>query len=209
MANARPAAEVNHSRRRREIIDVAARLFAERGFHGTSMDDIARELGILKGSLYYWIESKEALLSEVLEGALIQDIDEGREIATRPIPAAERLRLLIRNHIDSWIENPNNFNVFLSEFRFLDKGGFAPWAQEKETLEQLFKQVVREGIESGEFKADPVDLSIIVNSIFGITNWFPRWYRADSWASPGYIADVMADLVLTGLTSSPRPNRRD
>ncbi|MEO6043432.1 MAG: helix-turn-helix domain-containing protein, partial [Tepidiformaceae bacterium] len=105
-------------KRRKEIVAAAARLFAEQGFNGTSMDDIARDLGILKGSLYYWIDSKEALLAEVLAGSpMLDEIVLGGKIMARKIPAAERLRLLVHAHIDAWTENPHNFSVFLTDWR--------------------------------------------------------------------------------------------
>jgi AcrR family transcriptional regulator len=187
------------SDRRNEVITVAARLFSEKGFHGTSMDDIARELGILKGSLYYWIESKEALLSEVLEGSIRQTIEDARDIVAQPLPAPERLRLLIHSHIQSWIRNPHNFNVFLSEYRWLDAKSLASYYEEKDTLEGIYKGLIRQGIEAGEFNASTRDVSIQVNLLFGAMNWFPRWYRTDQWASPEYIAEVLATLVLDGL----------
>lgn len=190
--------------RRKEVVSVAARLFAERGFHGTSMDDIARELGILKGSLYYWIESKEALLGEVLEGSISQTIDEATEIAGRDIPAAERLRLMVRSHIDSWIRNPNNFNVFIFEWRWLDPERMARYHEERDSLEETYKRVLSDGISSGEFGAQSRDISILVNGIFGTMNWFPRWYREGGWASPEHIAEVFAGMIVNGLRAAAR-----
>lgn len=190
--------------RRREVVAVAARLFADKGFHGTSMDDIARELGILKGSLYYWIESKEALLGEVLEGSISQTIEEACEIAARPIPAAQRLRLMVRSHIDSWIRNPNNFNVFIFEWRWLDPDRMSRYHEERDSLEETYKRVLRDGIAAGEFHADPRDITLLVNGIFGTMNWFPRWYRHEGWATPAHIADVFAAMIVDGLRGPGR-----
>ena len=190
----------NQLKRRKEIVAAAARLFAEQGFNGTSMDDIAKELGILKGSLYYWIESKEALLGEVLAGSpMLEEIALGQKIMLRKIPASERLRLMIHAHIDAWTANPHNFSVFLTDWRWLEDEGRDHYFGMRSSLEALFKAVILDGIEAGEFTVDPADISILVNCILGMANWFPRWYRPAGWADPGYIADAMTNLVVAGM----------
>lgn len=195
----------NQIKRRNEIMAAAARLFAEKGFTGTSMDDIARELGILKGSLYYWIESKEALLAEILAGSpMLDEIAFGEKVMARKIPAAERLRLLIHGHIEAWTENPHHYSVFLADWRWLENEDRERYFVMRASLESLFKQVILGGIEFGEFSVDEVDVTILVNSILGMLNWFPRWYRAGGWADASYIADTMTNLVVAGL-SGPRP----
>lgn len=188
-----------NSTRHREILTVAARLFSEKGFRGTSMDDIARELGILKGSLYYWIESKEELLSQVLEESVVANIEESEEIAARPLTSTDRLRLLVRCHIDHWIRNPYNFNVYLSDWRWLDEESLERYRQESGQLEGIYKRVIQDGIACGEIDLDPRDVTLVVNGILGMMNWFPRWYRPERWATPEYIADTLGTMVVRGL----------
>lgn len=197
--NGRRTDQLNQERRK-EVVDAAARLFASRGFHGTSMDDIANEVGMLKGSLYYWIESKESVLIEIIRGAITSALAEAREIAARDLPASERLRLLIHSHIKSWEENPHNFDVFNSEFRWIvGEEHIANHRRQAAELEQYYKDVVRDGMSSGEFPLKSDDITIVVNGIFGMLNWFPRWYHADGWASSDYIADMFASIVVGGL----------
>lgn len=196
--NRRRKERLNHARRK-EVIDTAARLFAERGFHGTSMEDIASELGILKGSLYHWIESKEALLAEIVEGSLAPTFERAHQIVAQDLPASERLRQLIHSHVRSWIENANHINVFMTEFRWLDPESIEAYHRERESLETLFKDLVRDGVARGEFNVLEREISIVVNGIFGVLNWFPRWYRADGWASPEHIADTFTGFVLRGV----------
>lgn len=187
--------------RRKELVAVAAKLFAEKGFHGTSMDDIARELGILKGSLYYWIDSKESLLGEVLEGSIRETIVETREIADRDLPAAERLQQMIHTHIRSWILNPNNFNVFIFEWRWLEPERLESYHRENNELEDTYKRVLRDGIASGEFAIGEREVSVAVNGIFGTMNWFPRWYKEGGWATHEEIAEILARMLIEGLKS--------
>ncbi|MGE5596319.1 MAG: TetR/AcrR family transcriptional regulator [Hyphomicrobiales bacterium] len=163
------------------------------------MDDIARELGILKGSLYYWIDSKEALLQEVLAGGVRETIAEAMAIADLDLPASERLSRMVRSHIDSWLNNPDHFNVFLSEWRWLEPEHLESYHHDKDQLEETYRRVIRDGIASGEFKADAREVSVLVNGIFGVMNWFPRWYREGGWATPHQIADMLSGMVINGL----------
>lgn len=194
--------------RRAEVVAVAAKLFSERGFRGTSMDDIARELGILKGSLYYWIESKEALLADVLLGALSKTIEDGKEICARAdASAADRLHDLIKSHIHAWTLAPDNFNVALNEAKWLDPADSQRWIEERHELEDLYKSVLRDGIASGEFAVDERNVSIMMNLIFAMMNWFPRWYKPSGFATPEYVAEAIGSIVLNGIVQRPPENR--
>jgi TetR/AcrR family transcriptional regulator, cholesterol catabolism regulator len=193
--------------RRAEVVAVAAKLFSERGFRGTSMDDIAGELGILKGSLYYWIDSKEALLADVLLGALSKTIEDGKEICGRTeMSAPDRLQALIKSHIHAWTLAPDNFNVALNEAKWLNPADSARWIEERHELETLYREVLRDGIKSGEFDVDERNIRIMMNLIFAMMNWFPRWYKASGFATPEYIAEAIAGMVLNGIVQRDSKN---
>ena len=199
--NSRPTAAPSKEGRdrRREILEVAARLFSEQGYHGTSMDDIAREMGMLKGSLYYWISSKEDLLKAILADAITDTIADAERIEASDLPAAEKVRQLFKAHIESWIRNPHNFNVFLYETRFLDKETLRDLGRARVGLEVVYRRIFQNAAAIGELRLKEEDVVLAVNSVFGMLNWFPRWYRAKGWASSDYIAELMADMVLNGL----------
>lgn len=189
----------------REIIGVAARLFAERGYHATSMDDIAREIGMLKGSLYYWIQSKEDLLKAILQGAMVETTAIAERIEAQDCPAPEKIRMLMHAHLDSWIRNPNNYNVSLYETRHVDAATLAEVVASREGLEIVYRRMFREGARTGELTLRDEHVTLAVNSMLGMMNWFPRWYRPDGTASLAEIADLMADIVLNGLATAPPP----
>jgi len=194
--------------RRAEVVAVAAKLFSDRGFRGTSMDDIARELGILKGSLYYWIDSKEALLADVLLGALSKTIEDGHAIVSHTdMSASDRLHALIKSHIHAWTLSPDNFNVALNEAKWLDPKDSERWIKERHELEALYKGVLQDGITSGEFDVNERNISIMVNLIFAMMNWFPRWYKPTGFATPEYVAEAIAGMVLNGIMQRDLANR--
>ncbi len=198
-------AEERTAERRQELVGVAARLFAENGFHGTSMVDIAREFGVRKATLYHWVESKEALLALVLSDAAGETASEMTEIVKADLPASERMRLLIRVHIDSWVRNPHNQRVAMLDAQWLQGESRVRWFTSRTIIEEAYKQVLLEGLESGELDLRPADVTLLALSILGLVNSFPRWYRPANWATPDHISGMMADLVLRGLL---RRNRK-
>lgn len=198
--------ESRTAERKRELIEVAGRLFARRGFHGTSMADIAKEFGVRKATLYHWVDSKESLLSQVLADVAGDAADEMKLVLAMDLPAAERFRRMVRIHIRSWADNPHNMTVGLSEARWLEGAARERWIQSRILIEEAYRSVLLDGLVAGEFDFDRRELTLVCNSILGMFQWFPRWYRPGSWASPDYIANLMADLVLRGLlVRSARP----
>ncbi|MGE5595009.1 MAG: TetR/AcrR family transcriptional regulator, partial [Hyphomicrobiales bacterium] len=169
--------------RKRELIEVAGRLFAERGFHGTSMADIAREFGVRKATLYHWVESKESLLAQVLADVSYDAAREMREVVSLDLPAAERFRMMVRIHIDSWAQNPHNMKVGLSEGRWLEGEARERWIHSRVEIEEMYRQVLADGRASGEFDIKPRELTLVLNSALGVMQWFPRWYESEGWAT--------------------------
>jgi AcrR family transcriptional regulator len=202
--DARSAGDERTAERRRQLVAVAAKLFAEQGFHGTSMLDIARAFGLRKASLYHWVESKESLLSQVLADAVDETAAELGSIAGRDLPASERLRLMIDAHIRSWVRNPHNQRVAMFETRWLEGEARERWVTSRDAVKGAYERVLIEGREAGEFEFDPASLSILVNNILAVMNFFPRWYDPQGWASPEVVAQQMADLLLRGLLRRSR-----
>ncbi len=136
---------------------------------------------------------------------MLEEIAAGERLLASDRSPSEQLRELIHYHIDAWVRHPHNFRVFL-DYSYLESQEKQAYYGQRDTLEKLFKRAVQAGIEAGEFQLDPADVSIAVNSIFGIINWFPRWYRPHGPATWEHIADVMTEMVLNGLAG---PRRRE
>jgi AcrR family transcriptional regulator len=160
---------------RGDVVRAAGRLFAERGYHGTSMRDLGKELGMLGSSLYSHVESKQDLLVEVVEeGARLFDGSAGQALAS-PGPAPERLDALIAGHIDVVVDNIDVARTFLNEARMLDDEHRSRILAARDRYEEGFRTVIREGIAEGSFApdADPKTASIFILSIL---NAVERWY---------------------------------
>src|SRR5690242_1528595 len=157
------------STRRNELTRAAARLFAEKGYHGTSTADLAEALGVQKGSLYAHIESKADLLWEVaregaaaFHAALDAVPDEG--------PVLERIRAALRGHLRVVAEQLDIATVFTREWRYLDEAYRDQIMAERRRYEERFRALFRDGVESGELRSD-LDAASAALLLLSAANW--------------------------------------
>jgi TetR/AcrR family transcriptional regulator, cholesterol catabolism regulator len=187
--------------RRADVVAAAGRLFAERGYHGTSMRDLGRELGLLGSSLYAHVESKQDLLVEVVEeGARLFQDSADRALAAGGT-ASESLRGLVAGHIDVVLDNQDVVRTFLNEARMLDEEHRSRILEARDHYEEAFRAVLREGREDGSLGAgtDPKIASILILSIL---NAVERWYRPDGPLDRTGLVDAIVDMVTTGIGAS-------
>ena len=183
---------------RADVVAAAGRLFAERGYHGTSMRDLGRELGLLGSSLYAHVESKQDLLVEVVEeGARLFQDSADRALAAGGT-ASERLRGLVAGHIDVVLDNQDVVRTFLNEARMLDEEHRARVIAARDAYEADFRAVITEGAADGTFRpgTDPKMASIFILSIL---NAVERWYRADGELDRTGLVDALVDMAMTGI----------
>jgi AcrR family transcriptional regulator len=187
------------SQRRRapEIIDAAARVFAERGFHGATTQDIADVLGIRQASLYYYFSSKEAALELVCLKGVEGFFDEAKAIAAEKLSARERLSLLIRSHLSPIVDRGNYVKVFQKERQHLPSESRRRIGRWSRGLERIFEQVIREGVESGEFR-DHLDVRLAALAALGMCNAVASWYEKQN-RSVDEIATDFSAIVLGGI----------
>lgn len=175
---------------REDVVRAAGRLFAERGYHGTSMRDLGKELGLLGSSLYSHVSSKQDLLVEVVEeGSRLFEESAARALATEG-SAADRLDALVAGHVDVVIDNIEVARTFLNEARMLDSHHRSRIVDARDHYEEEFRSVIREGAEDGSFRtsANPKTVSIFILSIL---NALERWYRPDGDLDrDGLVAEV-------------------
>ena len=161
---------------RDDVIEAAGRLFASRGYHGTSMRDLGRELGLHGSSLYSHVTSKEGLLVEVVErGAERFQSSAKHADATNTDPLA-RLQALISGHIDVLLDHPDEVKTFLDEARSLEAGPRQRILDARDRYEQSFRDTLADGSASGAFARD-VDPKLAAIFILSILNAIERWFH--------------------------------
>jgi AcrR family transcriptional regulator len=184
------------STRRRELTREAARLFAQKGYHGTSIGDIAEAMGVQKGSLYAHIASKEDLLYETMrEGAdaFHAELDAIPEDA----PAVEKIRLALRGHLRVVAEQLDVATVFVQEWRYLEGARHDEIVAERRRYEERIRDLFREGRELSELRAD-LDEAAAVLLLLSAANW------AYTWLQPGRDTDEIADRFFALLVDGMR-----
>jgi AcrR family transcriptional regulator len=182
---------------RDDILDAAAQVFRRKGFHGASMSDIAASVNLQKASLYHHVSSKQEILLELLERALATLGEQISVLSSQPLPADEKLRLMIRAYLQALAEYPDLSSVLLFEHRSLDKKNHARHVPHRDAFEALWRDVVNEGRRTKLF--DCPDTGLSVRALMGIMNWTLTWYRPDGGMSITKIADEYAELFLHGL----------
>jgi TetR/AcrR family transcriptional regulator, cholesterol catabolism regulator len=187
--------------RRAELTREAARLFAERGYHGTSIGDLAKAMGVQKGSLYAHIESKQDLLHEAMsEGArafhaALDDVPED-------LPASERIRLALRAHLRVVAEQLDVATVFIREWRYLEGERADEFLRERRRYEERFRALFREGRERGELRTDLDDQAAVL-LVLSAANWAYTWLPRD--ADTDELADRFFAVLLDGMRGYSTP----
>ena len=189
-------------RRRAEIVDAAAHLFSERGYHGTSMQHLADALGLLRGSLYAHIGSKEELLFDVVDRGAERFLERGRKAAELDGPASERLGAFLIGHAETAIGHIESATVFLNEWRYLSHDLRALVQAKRDLYENTVRAIIADGIAHGEFRAD-LDVPLAARLVLSAGNWIYAWYRPDGDLSPADVGAGFADLLVRGLKETP------
>jgi len=184
--------------REQQVRNAALRLFRDKGYHATSMRDIAEAVGINKGSLYSYIRSKEDLLIPFFEQALSPLVVEMEALsADSSLRPTERLTRILKAHILNVAENLDILTVYLSEWRQLTTVSLSTVRGQRERYAALFLGIIEDGQRVGEFRV--IDPRITALGMIGMCNYLFRWYRTDGRLRPEEIADVLTDLLLRGV----------
>ena len=187
--------------RRAELTRQAARLFAEKGYHGTSIGDLAEAMGVQKGSLYAHITSKQDLLHATMrEGAAA--FHRGLDAIPEGLPATDKIRLALRSHLRVVAEQLDVATVFVQEWRYLEGERRDEIVGERRRYEERVRALFREGRDLGQLRTDLDDASAAL-LLLSAANW------AYTWLQPGRDTDELADrffvILLDGIRGYATP----
>jgi len=190
--------------RRDEILALATRIFADKGYASTTVREIADSAGILSGSLYHHFPSKESMLHEIMHGFLDGTIEQYRATLAQGGAPLDVLRALVHDAFESHGANPAALAVMINEFNFLVQfPRFAYLREGAEDTEQLWCGVIEAGMGTGDIRAD-IEPRMIYRFMRD-TIWISvRWYHPDGRYHPDQIADFYIDVLLDGIKTGPR-----
>jgi len=190
-------------RRQSEILEAAARVFHEKGYESTSIQDIADSVGILKGSLYYYITSKEDLLYEILQDVHQDALKNLDKIAALEGSALEKIRAFVVVHFAHNANNLVKMGVFFKDFRSLSGERRRTIVEERDMYDNFLRDLIRAAQKEGAVCPD-IDAKLEAITILGMLNWVYQWYRPGAGMSPLEIANEYGDFVVHGLACDPK-----
>lgn len=184
---------------RNDIIEAAAALFREKGYHNTSMADIARRVGVLKGSLYHHIDSKEQILFEILDRFTDVLLARSEARAAEPVDdSSERLRGVIGDFLAVIRDYADEIAIFFNERRHLSGERWDKINAKRARFGALLLDAIRSGQREGALR-DDLDPTIVMLGMFGMVNWAIYWLRPDGRLSVPEISDILTSLLFDGL----------
>lgn len=190
--------------RREEVRATAARIFREHGYIAATMDLIAEEVGLNKGTLYHYYPAKSAILYELLS----DQVDATLELLAQvPVTGSgyDRMRFFVREQVSLVATKQDELVVFFQELPWIDQR--LPTEQAKSIRQRIFryeefvKSLLAEGTRTGEFRSFAA--STILYSIIGILAYLPTWHRKTVSGSTDPVVEEVTDFIMNGIVASP------
>jgi AcrR family transcriptional regulator len=182
---------------RDEILEAAAQIFREKGFHAASMQDIAQAVNLQKASLYHHVTSKQEILLDLLDRALDLLIQIIEPVASSNLSPDQKVRQAICAYLQAMLDNRDLATVLLLEHRSLEPQFNARHIPRRDRFERLWRDMLQEGYDQGLFTC--TDAALAARYLLGVLNWTITWYRPDGALSPESLSAQFADLYLSGL----------
>jgi AcrR family transcriptional regulator len=187
--------------RREELLAIAARLFAERGFKNTTVRDIADAAGILSGSLYHHFDSKESMVDELLDSfqrALWEAYDAIEASDSTP---RHKLEAMVRVSFDAIDQHHSEVAIFQTDAAYLATfERFAYLGERNTRFRDLWTGLLEQGVESGELRSD-LDVELVYRFLRDTVWVAVRWYRPGGELTPAQVADQYLHILLDGIAT--------
>ena len=180
-----------------QIHRMACRLFREQGFHGASVRDIAEEVGLVGGSLYAHIQSKDDVLWDIVDAAADRFFAALRPIVETNLAIVQKLRKAIVAHVEVIAGDLDAAAVYTVEWRHLAPQRRTAFTKRRDEYEGMFRRLVREAMEQGFIAT--ADEAMATRFILSSLNYLFTWYRPDGRMTPDEVGRMMADYILDGL----------
>ncbi len=187
--------------RRADILEAALCIFAEKGYDRASLQEIAEQVGILKGSIYYYYKSKEDLLFDILAMIYAEHMGNLRMLDQGEGDPVARLKYLLSGHAAFLCRNSVRTTVLLRDMHSLpvDRGKLI-WGSGQD-YRRVFRDLICEAQSAGQVPWE-VNAKLAALWIVGSLNWLHRWYRPDRSRNPQEVGEEFADQLTRGVTEA-------
>jgi len=198
----RPRLAASMARRRQNILDAAIDLFQERGYLGTTVDDIAARAGVTKRTLYHHMANKESILSEIHADFIDVGLRSWETVVQDGGTPTEVLRRLIEEHIRIVAAHRQAIAVFFEEAKHLNEAARLEITAQRDSYEAILRATIAAGVASGEFRAD-LNVRVASLLILGGLNETYKWFKPKSRTAQNALIKLYADVALDGVLARP------
>lgn len=200
--NGPPPAGPGRRNRDGEIIDAAIEVFSRKGFAAASVQDVADAVGLLKGSLYHYITSKEELLFRIFDESHRQGSAIIEEVSSLDLPPLERLHRYFERYVLWYLSNVERVSLYFKEWRYLEGERRKTVVDQGRVYARFVRELIEEAQAAGEVRKE-VDPKLASFFIMGAVNAIPDWYHPNGRESPATLARRYADMTVQVLTGTP------
>lgn len=196
-----------YEERLERIVDIGARVFAKRGFHATTVDDLVEATGLQRGGLYHYIDGKEDLLIKIHERFIDPLLEDAREVEAEGAPPDATLRKLGQVLMYDIANYLPQVTVFLQEWRVIERSPrWSAIRHSRKEFEDVISRVLQRGVNQGMF--DVADVRVATLAFLGMFNWSHHWFRDDGRFAAEELADQFCQTFLRGIQRPRRAARR-
>ena len=183
------------------LIAAATRLFAEKGYESTSVQEVVAAAGVTKGAMYHYFGSKDDLLYEIYHRILLLQTERLEHFAQAESPIEERLRGAVVDVVVTTAQNLDDLTIFFRSMHMLEREKQRAVRVERRRYHEIFRGMVEEGQRASVFRAD-VAADLVVDYFFGAVHHLPTWFRSSGPMEAQEIGETYGDLLLHGLTTA-------
>jgi len=187
----------HHRQRTQQIVTASAQLIHQKGFHGTTLQDVAEQLDFTKAALYYYVHDKQDLLFRIHMQALEMALAAVESIAQSERTPPDKLAAFIDNQVRMIASHPDLFTVYFHEKAQLTAEHHEAVTQKERQIVHAIAEVIRDGVATGCFQQ--VDPTVAAFTIMGASSWVYRWYRPQGRHSIEEVSQILQTVLLSGL----------
>ncbi|WP_313805478.1 TetR/AcrR family transcriptional regulator [Sphingobium sp.] len=192
--------EAERAAKRDAVLRAAVKMFNERGFHATSLDDVAASLGISKRTIYHYLANKDQVLLECITIGLHQLLEAAAEVRSEPGDGRHRLTRFLRRYAEINMEDFGRC-VIRTGVEVLSPDSLPRYRQLKRAIDDALRAMIEDAIADGSIA--PVDVKMAAFVLAGALNWPARWHDPEGPLPVDVIARKLVDILTEGL--NPRP----
>lgn len=178
-----------------EILNEALNLFASKGYHATTLDEIAEKVGVTQAALYYYFKSKAEIVELVIQ-SIIKRMEDAINVSESDLSSKEKLREFIKYHIQYAAEHRNDSKILFEQIDTLPMKTREFVRRKEKADDEALQNILKQGVEGGNFALE--DIKIVSYGILGICNWVYRWYKPEGRLTIEEITNILVNLLENG-----------